>query len=133
MLSGPAAEEAELAGITSVAAGQPRNPREVDLAEHTPSFAVSPAEPASAFVAAPPELRQDLLCVQDLASRSATTTACAGGPHAADPAQPSPRRDFVRSTVPYQHPYGTVAIFKGPHRLATFLLVAEPPAQDMAA
>ena len=48
---------------------------------------------------------------------------------------PSPLRPhFVRSTVRlHAYPDGTVAIFKGPHRLATFPPAAEPPPQDLAA
>ena len=48
---------------------------------------------------------------------------------------PSPLRPhFVRSTVRlHAYPDGTVAIFKGPHRLATFAPAADPPAQDLAA
>jgi hypothetical protein len=43
------------------------------------------------------------------------------------------RPHFVRATVRlHQYPDGSIALFKGPHRLATFPAAAEPP-QELAA
>jgi hypothetical protein len=125
-------KELKLAGIDNVVAAN-RHLREVYLAEHNASFAVSPEQPASAFVPAPAELWQDLLCVQE--ERQVGNDNCVRWQGRVLQIPPSPLRPhFVRSTVRlHQYPDGTVAIFKGPHRLATFPPPAEPPVQDMAA
>jgi transposase len=131
-LQGRLPKELQLAGISSVAAAN-RYLREVYLAEHNARFAVSPEEPASAFVAAPAELWQDLLCVQE--ERQVGNDNCVRWQGRALQIPASPLRPhFVRSTVRlHAYPDGTIAIFKGPHRLATYPPPAEPPAQDMAA
>ena len=125
-------KELMLAGIDTVAAAN-RYLREVYLAEHNASFAVSPEQPASAFVPAPAELWQDLLCVQE--ERQVGNDNCVRWQGRVLQIPPSPLRPhFVRSTVRlHQYPDGTVAIFKGPHRLATFPPAAEPPVQELAA
>ena len=121
-------KELELAGITTVAAAN-RYLREVYLAEHNASFAVTPEQPASAFVPAAPELWRDLLCVQE--ERQVGNDNCVRWQGRVLQIPPSPLRPhFVRSTVRlHDYPDGTVAIFKGPHRLATFPPAAEPPAR----
>ena len=125
-------KELRRAAITTVAAAN-RFLREVDLVEHHARFAVSPEQPASAFVPAAPELWRDLLCVQE--ERQVGNDHCVRWQGRVLQIPPSPLRPhFVRSTVRlHAYPDGTVAIFKGPHRLATFAPAADPPAQDMAA
>ena len=125
-------KELRLAAITTVEAAN-RFLREVYLAEHNASFAVSPEQPASAFVPAAPELWRDLLCVQE--ERQVGNDNCVRWQGRVLQIPPSPLRPhFVRSTVRlHAYPDGTVAIFKGPHRLASFPPAAAPPAQDMAA
>ena len=125
-------KELRLAGIVTVAAAN-RYLREVYLAEHNASFAVSPEQPASAFVPAAAELWRDLLCVQE--ERQGGNDNCVRWQGRVLQIPPSPLRPhFVRSTVRlHAYPDGTVAIFTGPHRLATFPPPAPPPAQEMAA
>ena len=123
-------KELRLAGITSVAAAN-RYLREVYLPEHHSRFAVTPEQPASAFVPVLPELWRDLLCVQ--AERQVGNDNCVRWQGRILQIPPSPLRPhFARTTVRvHDYPDGTVAIFKGPHRLATFPPAAEPP--DLAA
>jgi hypothetical protein len=142
-------KELRLAGIGTVAAAN-RYLRE--LAEHNASFAVSPEEPASAFVPVAPELWRDLLCVQEerpsAGCRRPLLRRRIGGPPPMVgndncvrwqgrvlQIPPSPLRPHcVRSTVRvHAYPDSTVAIFKGPHRLATFPPAAEPSAPELAA
>ncbi|MGE3295621.1 MAG: ISNCY family transposase [Geminicoccaceae bacterium] len=118
-------KELRLAGITSVAAAN-RYLREAWLAEHNARFAITPEEPASAFVKAPPELWLDLLCVQE--ERQVGNDSCVRwrGRVLQIPSSPL-RRHFVRATVRlHEYPDGSVTIFAGPHRLATF-----PPAEPV--
>ena len=116
-------KELKLAGIDNVVAAN-RHLREVYLAEHNASFAVSPEQPASAFVPAPAELWQDLLCVQE--ERQVGNDNCVRWQGRVLQIPPSPLRPhFVRTTVRlHQYPDGSLAIFNGPHRLAAF----PPPA-----
>lgn len=106
--------------------------RETYLAEHNARFAVRPEQPASAFVPAPPGLWQDLLCVQE--ERQVGNDNCVRWHGRVLQIPPSPLRPhFARATVRlHAYPDGTVAIFTGPHRLATFPPPAEP-SQDPAA
>jgi hypothetical protein len=124
-------KELQLAGISTVEAAN-RYLRDVYLPEHDARFAVPPDEPASAFVAVPPELWRDVLCVQE--DRQAGNDNCVRWKGRVLQIPPSPlRRHFVRATVRlHEYPDGTIALFKGPHRLATFPPAAEP-AQDLAA
>jgi hypothetical protein len=125
-------KELRLAGIATVAAAN-HYLREVYLAEHNASFAVSPDEPASAFVPAAPELWRDLLCVQEERRVGNDNRVRWQGRVLQIPQSPL-RPHFVRSTVRlHACPDGTVAIFEGPHRLATFPPAVEPPPQELAA
>ena len=80
----------------------------------------------------PAELWREVLCVQ--AERRVGNGNCGRwrGRVLQIPSSPL-RPHFVRATVRlHAYPDGTVAIFKGPHRLATFPPAAEPP-QELAA
>ena len=121
-------KELRLAGIATVAAAN-RYLRETWLPEHNARFAVTPEEPASAFITVPSELWRDMLCVQE--ERQVGNDNCVRWRGRALQIPSSPLRPhFVRSTVRlHEYPDGAVAIFKGPHRLATFPAPAERPAQ----
>jgi hypothetical protein len=123
--------EFALAGITTIKAAN-RFLREVYLPEHNARFATAPDEPASAFVEVLAELWRDVLCLQ--AERQVGNDNCVRwkGRVLQIPASPL-RPHFVRTTVRlHEYPDGTIALFKGPHRLATFPAAAEPP-QELAA
>ena len=124
-------KELALAGITTVDAAN-RFLREVYLPEHNARFAVPADEPASAFVEVPAELWRDVLCLQ--AERQVGNDNGVRWKGRALQIPPSPLRPhFVRATVRlHEYPDGVIAIFKGPHRLATFPAATKPP-QDLAA
>ena len=106
--------------------------RETWLSEHNARFAVTPEEPASAFITVPSELWREVLCVQE--ERQVGNDNCVRWRGRVLQIPPSPLRPhFVHSTVRlHDYPDGTVAIFKGPHRLATFPPAAKPT-QELAA
>ena len=76
----------------------------------------------------PAELWRDVLCVQE--ERQVGNDNCVRWQGRVLQIPPSPLRPhFVRGTVRvHDYPDGTVAIFKGPHRLASFPPAAEPRA-----
>jgi transposase len=130
-------KELALAGITTIEAAN-RFLREVYLAAHNARFAVPAEEPAAAFVVVPEALWRDVLCVQE--ERRVGNDNCVHwrGRHLQIP--PSPLRPhLVRAKVRvHDYPDGTVALFKGPQRLASFPPVApttpdDPADQDLAA
>lgn len=124
-------KELALAGITTVAAAN-RFLGEVYLAEHNARFATPAEELASAFVRVPAELWRDVLCVQ--AERQVGNDNCVRWKGRALQIPPSPLRPhFVRATVRvHEYPDGAIALFKGPHRLATFPAAYRSP-QELAA
>ena len=121
-------KEFELAGITTVLAAN-RFLREVYLPQHNARFAVPADEPASAFVMVPELLWRDLLCIQE--ERRVGNDNCVHwrGRQLQIGATPL-RPHLVRATVRiHDYPDGSLAIFKGPHRLASFA-PPEPPTAD---
>lgn len=125
-------KELALAGITTVEAAN-RFLREVYLREHNARFAVSAEEPASAFVAVPEALWRDVLCIQE--ERRVGNDNCVRWHGQSLQIPPTPLRPhLVRATVRlHAYPDGTLAIFKGPHRLATFAPVASASHEELAA
>jgi hypothetical protein len=117
-------KEPTLAGITTALAAN-RFLREVHLGEHNARFAVPAQEPASAFVEVPEVLWRDLLCVQEhrrVGPNRSSGDNCVHWQGRQLQIPPTPH--LVRAEVRiHDHPDGTVAIFKGPLRLANF-----PPA-----
>jgi transposase len=125
-------KELALAGITTVEAAN-RFLREVYLPEHNRTFAVAPEEPASAFVVVPEALWRDVLAIQE--DRRVGNDNCVAwrGRHLQIPPTPL-RLHLVRATVRvHDYPDGTVAIFKGPRRLASFPPAAPAIAENLAA
>lgn len=124
-------KELRLAGISTAEAAN-RFLHEVYLPEHNARFGVAPDEPASAFVRVPRELGQDVLCVQE--ERQVGNDNCVRWRGRALQIPPSPLRPhFVRATVRlHEYPDGSIALFKGPHRLATFPAACRSP-QELAA
>lgn len=112
-------KELDLAGITTVLAAN-RFLREVYLPEHNARFAVPAEEPASAFVEVPEALWRDVLSIQE--ERRVGNDNCVSWRGGYLQIPPSPLRPhLVRAKVRvHDYPDGTVAIFKGPQRLASF-------------
>jgi len=124
-------KELALAGITTVEAAN-RFLREVYLPEHNGRFAVPADEPAAAFVKVPEALWRDVLSIQE--ERRVGNDNCVRwrGRHLQLPPTPL-RPHLVRAKVRvHDYPDGTVALFKGPQRLASF---PAPPltSEDLAA
>ena len=100
------------------------------LAAHNARFAVAAEDPASAFVEVPEALWRDVLCIQE--ERRVGNDNCVRwrGRQLQIPASPL-RQHLVRATVRvHDYPDGSVAIFKGPQRLASFPPATPPPADD---
>jgi hypothetical protein len=90
-------------------------------------------EPASAFVAAPEALWRDVLCLQE--ERRVGNDNCVRWHSRSLQIPPTPLRPhLVRATVRvHGYPDGTLAIFKGAHRLASFPPAAQTTSEDLAA
>ena len=125
-------KELALAGITTVEAAN-RFLREVYLPEHNARFAELAEEPAAVFVEVPEALWRDVLCLQE--ERRVGNDNCVRWRGRSLQIPPTPLRPhLVRATVRvHDYPDGTVAIFKGPQRLASFPLAAPAMAEDLAA
>lgn len=125
-------KELELAGITTVKAANDFL-REVYLPEHNARFAAPAQEPGSAFVVVPKALWRDVLSIQE--ERRVGNDNCVAWRGSQLQIPPSPLRPhLVRATVRvHAYPDGTVAIFKGPQRLASFASTAPSGAVDLAA
>jgi transposase len=125
-------KELALARITTVEAAN-RFIREVYLGEHNARFAVPADEPASAFVQVPDVLWRDVLCIQE--QRRVGNDNCISWQGRQLQIPPTPLRPhLVRAKVRiHDYPDGTVAIFKGPLRLASFPPAAPAGAEDLAA
>jgi hypothetical protein len=121
-----------LAGITTVEAAD-RFLREVHLPDHNGRFAEPADDPAAVFVEVPDVLWRDVLCIQE--ERRVGNDNCVRWHGRSLQIPPAPLRPhLVRATVRvHEYPNGTVAIFKGPQRLASFPPVAPATAEDLAA
>jgi len=125
-------KELALAGITTVEAAN-RFLCEVYLPEHNARFAEPAEEPASAFVVVPEALWRDVLAVQE--ERRVGNDNCVAWRGRSLQIPPTPLRPhLVRATVRvHEYPDGTIAIFKGPQRLASFPPAPPAPAENLAA
>ena len=106
---------------------------EVYLREHNARFAVPADEPAAAFVAGPEALGRDVLCLQE--ERRVGNDNCVRWCGRSLQIPPTPLRPHLgRATVRvHDYPDGTLAIFKGPQRLASFAPAAPATSEDLAA
>lgn len=125
-------KELALAGITTVETAN-RFLCEVYLPAHNDRFAVPAEDPASAFVTVPEALWRDVLCIQE--ERRVGNDNCISWQGRSLQLPPTPLRPhLVRATVRVHHyPDGTIAIFKGPQRLASFPPAAPSSPEDLAA
>ena len=125
-------KELALAGVTTIDAAN-RFLRDVYLPEHNARFATPPEDAGSAFVAVPEALWREVGCVQ--AERRVGNDNCVRFQGRTLQIPPSPlRAHFVRATVRvHAYPDGSVALFKGPRRLADFPAAEAASDQDRAA
>ena len=112
-------KELKLAAITTVEEAN-RFIAEVYLPDHNARFAKPPEQPESAFVPASLEQVQDILCRQEERVVGNDNTVTYRGLCLQIP--PSPMRPhFVKARVRvHQYPDGTLAIFHGPRRVASY-------------
>ena len=125
-------KEFALAGIASIEAAN-RFLCETYLPEHNARFAEPADEPATVLVPVPEVLWRDVLCVQE--ERRVGNDNCVRWHDRSLQIPPTPLRPhLVRATVRvHAYPDGTLAIFKGPQRLASFPPPAPAGAEDLAA
>lgn len=125
-------KELALAGTTTALAAN-RFIREVCLGKHNARFAVPAHAPPSAFVAVPEALWRDVLCIQQ--ERRVGNDNCVHWQGRQLQIPPTLLRPhLVRAKVRiHNYPDGTVAIFKGPLRLAKLPPSAPAGADDLAA
>ncbi|MDH3265271.1 MAG: ISNCY family transposase [Paracoccaceae bacterium] len=106
---------------------------EVYLPDHNARFAQPPEQPDSAFVPATLEQVRDILCRQEERRVGNDNTVRYQGLALQIP--PSPiRPHFVKAKVRVHHyPDGTLAVFHGPRRLASYSADGTPIGQDQLA
>jgi transposase len=129
-------KELRLAGIATVEAANAWLARTY-IAEHNRLFAIEPLEEGSAFVADTASVWRETLCVvEERVVANDNTVAWAGRRLQIPPSRLRPH--FVKASVRmHEYPEGTVSVFLGPHRLATFdaagaEIVSAPAAMSLA-
>jgi transposase len=112
-------KELRLAGIATLAAANAWLAGTY-IAEYNRSFAIEPLEEGSAFVADRASVWRETLCViEERIVANDNTVAWAGRRLQIPPSRLRPH--FVKASVRmHAYPDGTVSVFLGPHRLATF-------------
>ncbi len=118
-------KELALAGITTIEAAN-RFITDVYLPDHNARFAKLPEQPESAFVPASLEQVQDILCHQEERVVGNDNTVSYRNLSLQIPASPI-RAHFVKAKVRvHEYPNGTLAIFHGPRRLASYAADGAP-------
>ena len=118
-LQGRLPKELRLAGIKTVEAANAWLKAHY-IAEHNAAFAIKAEQPGTAFVADRHEAWREALCVIEERSVGNDNTIAWGGWRLQLP-ESRLRPHFVKAVVQvHEYPDGTVSVFLGPHRLATF-------------
>jgi transposase len=118
-LQGRLPQELRIAGITTLEDAN-RYVREVFIPRFNAQFAVTAAEPDTAFVAYVGRPLEDILCVQDERRVGRDNTVRYNGLCLQIPEQRH-RHHFVDATVRvHEYPDASLAIFHGPRRLARY-------------
>jgi transposase len=129
-------KELRLAGITTVEAANAWL-RDTFVAEHNRAFKIAPLEEGSAFLGDPSGAWREILCIEEERVVRNDNTVPWSGKHLQLPVSRL-RPHFVKATVQvHEYPDGTVGVFLGPHRLATFTaagveIVAAPTTLSVA-
>jgi transposase len=112
-------KELRLAGITTIAAANAWF-RETYMAAHNAAFAIAPEAEGTAFVADPAGAWREIVCIEEERVVGNDNTLAWGGRRLQLPASRL-RPHFVKATVRvHEYPDGTVSVFLGPHRLASY-------------
>jgi hypothetical protein len=118
-LQGRLPKDLRLAGITTVEAANAWL-RAHYIAEHNAAFAITAEQQGTAFVADRHHAWREALCVIEERTVANDNTIAWGGRRLQLP-ESRLRPHFVKALVRvHQYPDGTVSVFLGPHRLATF-------------
>ena len=129
-------KELRLAGIETVTAANAWL-RETYMANHNAQFAVEPLEEGSAFVADRAGAWREILCIEEERVVAKDNTLAWNGRRLQIPASRL-RPHFVKASVRvHEYPDGTVSVFLGPHRLASYTaegteIVAAPIRSSLA-
>jgi len=118
-LQGRLPKDLRLAGITTVEAANAWLKAHY-LAEHNAAFAIKPEQDGTAFVADRHQAWREALCVIEERTVANDNTIAWNGRRLQLP-ESRLRPHFVKAVVRvHEYPDGTVSVFFGPHRLATF-------------
>jgi hypothetical protein len=118
-LQGRLPKELRLAGIRTVEAANTWLKAHY-IAEHNAAFAIKPEQEGTAFVADRHEAWREALCVIEERTVANDNTIAWGARRLQLP-ESRLRPHFVKAVVRlHEYPDGTVSVFLGPHRLATF-------------
>jgi transposase len=129
-LQGRWPQELRLAGIDTIETAN-RHIRERLLPEHNARFAVPAAEEGTAFVAYVGRDLADILCVQE--ARTVGNDNCVTYKRLSLQIPPDRHRHhYVKATVRvHEYPDGTLAVFHGPRRLASYAADGTPMTEEM--
>jgi transposase len=120
-LQGRLPKDLRLAGIRTVEAANAWLKTHY-MAEHNAAFAIKAEQPATAFVADRHEAWREALCVIEERTVGNDNTIAWSGRRLQLP-ESRLRPHFVKAAVRvHQYPDGTVSVFLGPHRLASFAI-----------
>jgi transposase len=118
-LQGRLPKDLRLAGIATVEAANAWLKAHY-IAEHNAAFAIQPEQQGTAFVADRHEAWRETMCVIEERTVANDNTIAWGGRRLQLP-ESRLRPHFVKAVVRvHEYPDGTVSVFLGPHRLATF-------------
>jgi len=128
-------KEFRLAGINHVEAAN-RWLKEHYIAEHNRAFAIAPEQAGSAFVPDRAQAFREILCVIEQRTVGNDNTIVWNGQRLQLP-ESRLRPHFVKACVRvHEYPHGTVSVFLGPHRLASYAgdgTLLAPTATSLAA
>ena len=118
-LQGRLPKDLRLAGITTVEAANAWL-KTTYIAEHNAAFAIKAEQEGTAFVADAHEAWRETLCVIEERTVGNDNTIAWNGQRLQLP-ESRLRPHFVKAMVRvHEYPEGTLSVFLGPHRLATF-------------
>jgi transposase len=128
-LQGRLPKDLRLAGITTIEAANAWL-KATYIAEHNAAFAIKAEQEGTAFVADAHEAWRETLCVIEERTVGNDNTISWNGRRLQLP-ESRLRPHFVKAVVRvHEYPHGTLGVFLGPHRLATFSADGEQISPD---